>query len=95
MNGNNLVVRAVERWANEVVHGCVDNQEALAVVFLPINHTRQEHARGADDGATGLEEEVDVELAQGREDGIGVGGNLGREGNVRGRCAFVIGRPAQ
>ena len=36
---HNLVMRAVERWTDEIVHAGVDDEEALVVVPLAIENT--------------------------------------------------------
>ena len=49
---------AVERGAQEVVHGRVDDQEAAPVAFLDVLDTGEEHARVADDRATRIDDEL-------------------------------------
>src|SRR5205085_5160194 len=37
---HNRVIRAVERWADQVVHGGIDYREALTAIPLHIDHAR-------------------------------------------------------
>ena len=41
---------SVERRPDQIVHGGVDHYEFLGAVPLAIEHARQQHAGGADDG---------------------------------------------
>ena len=58
VTGNNLVIGAVQRGTNQVVHRGIDHQKSLAVIFFAVDHGREQNARRADDRAAGLEQQA-------------------------------------
>ena len=76
---NNLVICAVERGADQVVHGGVDYQESLAVIALAVDHRGQQDSGGPDDGAAGLEQQANVETTQRRGQRLRIRSDLGGE----------------
>ncbi len=61
---NDLVVRAVERRPDQIVHGGVHNHEFLVSVLLAVEHAREQHAGRADDGTAGLHHDMQPARAQ-------------------------------
>ena len=86
-HGEDLVVGLVERWADEVVHGGVGDDEVLGAVLLGVEDAGEQRAGLGDEEAAGLEEEVGVEALAAPADGCGVGGDRGC--GVEG-CAAVL-----
>src|ERR1700753_679715 len=68
-NGNDLVMRAVERWPNEVVHRGVGDDEALRTVLLGVENTREQCTGLRDEEATGLEQEMNAQAMECTADG--------------------------
>ena len=64
-HGLDAMVRLVEGGAEQVVHARVHDHEALAVVLLDVEDARQQHARGPDQGAAGLEQHGEAEVRAG------------------------------
>ncbi len=62
----------VERGADEIVHGRVDDDEFLGAIFLGIEHAHEHHARGGDERAAGLQEQMTSERAKNRGDRLGI-----------------------
>ena len=58
------MVRLIERGTNQIVHGRVRDDELLLAVLLGIEHTRYQCARLPDEETAGLDEQMDINLAQ-------------------------------
>src|SRR5215469_9151618 len=59
----NLVISLVQHWPDKIVHRAVDNDEALHVGFLDVEHARHEDARVADQPPSGLDYYLEAEVA--------------------------------
>ena len=57
---NDLVMRLIERGADQIVHGGVHDHELPFAVALAIEHARQQHARFGHDGAARLDQDFEV-----------------------------------
>ena len=60
-NRKNIVMRVIERGADQIVHSGIQNHEALGFARFNINHPRHEDARVGSDQPAGLEDELNVE----------------------------------
>ena len=76
-HGKDLVVSLVERRTDEVVHGCVGDDEVLGAVLLGVEDAGEQRAGLRDQEAPGLEEQVRVEAVECRADGPPVGCDAG------------------
>jgi hypothetical protein len=63
-NRNDVVVGLVERWADQIVHGGIGNDEGLLAVALHLQDTRDERPGLGHEETPGLEEEPAFEAAQ-------------------------------
>ena len=68
----------VQRGADEIVHGGVHDYENLVAIALDVLNAHEQDACGACDGAAGFEQQATSERADVREDGAGVGVEVGR-----------------
>ena len=85
----------IKRGADEIVHGGVHNDENFAAISLDVQDAREQHARGADDGAARLEQQATSERANVREEsagvGVEIGGNFARVADAEAAAQIQIG----
>ena len=74
-NGADVVVRRIQRRADQIVHAGIDDDEGLGLAALYVDDARHQDAGIADDEAAGLENELAVKaLGRALDDrGVGIG----------------------
>src|SRR5262249_5632626 len=85
----NLMMRVIQRWTDEIVHGSVDDNEVLYLAALHEQHARNQNTGIADQETARLKNQSAVETASGSLDHLGVGLR------VRRRLVVVAVRNAQ
>ena len=73
-----VVVRVVERRADEIVHPGIDDDEGLGLAALHVEHARDQDAGIADDEAARLEDQPAAEPARRALDHGRIGVRVGR-----------------
>lgn len=66
---------AVEGWADEVVHGGVDDDEMFAAICFGVEDAGEQNASWTNDGTAGLEEQVAAKRFEDSDYFAGVIGN--------------------
>ena len=74
---DDLVIGLIQRGADEIVHGRVDDDELFRFGRFAIEHAAEERASGADDGAAGFHHELQVVAGAAGADVLDVGGDVG------------------
>src|SRR4029078_2431686 len=73
-----LVMGLIKRWADQVVHAGIDDDERLGLSVLEIEDARHQNSGIADDQPAGLEDQLTIEAARRALDHRGIGGGVWR-----------------